>query len=85
MVDRPTEVRSVETDHRHIWLASQVDEVDDRVTTEVALIRAEMHEFREYIGVQISDVRAVLNRILWALIGLLISIIVATATYQLTG
>lgn len=85
MADRPTEARTVAEEHRDFWLAGQVDEVDDRVTTEIALIRAEMQEFRTLISQSVSDVRAVLNRILWTLISLLISIIVAVVTFNLTS
>ena len=71
---RVREVAAIEPDSRHLWLAGQVDEVEYRMVDDMSAIRDDVHAIRNGQ-----------SRIIWAMVGLLISITTLAITLLITG
>jgi hypothetical protein len=70
---RRREVEQVDPNHWHLWLAGQVDEVEHSVLNEVQTIRTE-----------VEKIRASMNRQLWVMVGILVSLVTSSLTLLLT-
>ena len=71
---RRREVGQVDPQHWHLWLAGQVDEVEHSMLNEVQAIRSE-----------VEKIRASMNRQLWVMVGILVSLVTSSLTLLLTG
>ena len=71
---RVREVAAIEAESRHLWLAGQVDEVEYKLSDDVSSIRGDVHAIRQGQ-----------SRLIWAMVGLLISITTLAVTLLITG
>ena len=71
---RRREVQQIDPNHRHLWLAGQVDEVEHALLREAQAIRGE-----------VEKIRAGMNRQLWVMVGILVSLVTSSLTLLLTG
>ena len=79
---RVREVGAVAEESRHLWLAGQIDEVEHAIASQLEQLRKnELDSIR-------ADVHAMRQgqaRLLWSVVGLLISITTLSMTLLITG
>ena len=81
---RQAEVEQVDEHRRHLWLAGQIDEVEDKLVRHVEGLSSQMGALTTEMATTRDDMHRNTNRVVWTVATGAISLLVSTVAIVLT-